>query len=78
MLVGLGDPILTAHAERRDRAVAQTAAADYQADFERLDVMARSLRADGWDEGAEIVQRRAEIAYFAAAAERRHLEETAA
>ncbi len=55
-------------------APAQTAAAqaiaDYQAAFEQLNAYAAELRADGWDEGAEIIQSRAEIAYRAARAER--------
>jgi hypothetical protein len=75
LLVTLRSPVMRAVAAVRDRAAARDAAAAYQASFRELDATARQLRAGGWDEGAEILQQYAAIAYTAARAERRHLEE---
>lgn len=71
MLVTLREPVVAAVAKVRAQAAARDAIADYQAAFERLDNWARELRADGWDEGAAILQSRAEIADRAARAEMR-------
>jgi hypothetical protein len=72
MLVTLdrAQPVLPPEPSLAGRTVAAQAIADYQSAFEQLDAYAAELRADGWDEGAEIIQGRAEIAYRAARAER--------
>lgn len=76
LLVTLAEPVLVETAAVRDRRAAEAAAADHQEQFEMIDRTARSLRADGWPPCVVApFQQAAEIAYMAARAERRHLEE---
>lgn len=74
MLVTLGEPLLASPATARDRVAGVAAAAAYQAAFERLDRMARRLRAEGWANGVDAIQQLAEVSFFAARAEHRGLE----
>jgi len=74
MLVTLGMPVLI---RRRDEAAGHAAIATYQESFRELAATARELRAGGWDEGADLFQQRAAIAYTAARAERRSLQDQA-
>ncbi len=59
----------------RDRAAGHAAIANYQESFRELDATARQLRDGGWDEGADWFQQQASIAYTAARAERRAVQE---
>lgn len=69
MIPSIAALVQEAREVRRRDAIGCAAAADYIADFERLDRLARQVREAGCPEAAAIIQERAEIAYRAHFAE---------